>query len=327
LCSATKAWSLACASLLAACGGSPRECLVGSDCISGECLADDTCAPPSSPDGSVSGSSGGLSTGGGDGSGGSSGGSSGSGSTAGGTTGSPLCDDSFTGTLTRAQVPVGPGLQATFEVAVDAGFDTAGAPQADGGYLWNLAGPFAGDHQELVQTEQMSSEWFGGGYPSASYAAVLSDLSPDLGVFAEDSSAISLAGVASPTQGSGDSELTYTPQVPVLSFPLQLGSSWQTDTSVTGTYDGYPVLADSWFESYAASVDKSGTALLPSGASLPVLRVRTDLVNTFGALVTTQRTYAFVTPCFGTIATVASQLDEPSVEFQNAAEIRRLQQP
>ena len=318
---------------------------MGSDCVSGECLADGRCAPT---DGGSGGSTSGSSTSGGGGSTGGSGGSSSGGSSGGLPTdggaggsdgglagdggaggfdagGGPACDFTFDGTISRAQVPVGPGLQATFEVAEDAGFDTTGQPLGDGGFLWSLAGPFPSDHAVPVQTLPLAGEWFSAQYPSASYAVTLSDLSPDLGVFAANASAIELVGLASPSQGSGETEVGYSPAVPVLSFPLAIGGAWQTNSTVSGTFEGFP--NTTYLESYSSTVDKIGSLIIPSGTSFPVLRVRTDLVRTFGALVTTQRSYAFVTPCFGTVATVVSQLDEPAVEFQNAAELRRLAEP
>ena len=43
-----------------------------------------------------------------------------------------------------------------------------------------------------------------------------------------------------------------------------------------------------------------------------------------GGFFTTQRTYAFVTECFGTVARVVSQQNELSAEFDDAAEVWRL---
>ena len=64
----------------------------------------------------------------------------------------------------------------------------------------------------------------------------------------------------------------------------------------------------------------TGTA----GTTFEVLRVRTELERTVGLLTTTVRTFAFVSECFGTVATVTSEDDEDQVEFSRAAEVRRL---
>ncbi len=236
--------------------------------------------------------------------------------------GAPLCDPTFGPSLSRAQVPVGPGLAATFEVAEDAGFDTSGTSLPDGGLLWDMSGHFSNDHAVVVQTVAPSGSWFGAAFPGASYAVPISDLSPNLGVFSQDASAIDLVGVASPSGGSGDTELTYATPVPVLEFPLGVGASWQTTSTVSGTLSGVP--GWTWVESYTFTADETGVLVLPGGTRLPVLRVRADLTRV-GAM--TQRSYAFVTPCFGTVATVVSQPDELSVEFQSASELRRLAAP
>jgi hypothetical protein len=52
--------------------------------------------------------------------------------------------------------------------------------------------------------------------------------------------------------------------------------------------------------------------------------VATDLTRTVGALVTTQRTFTFVTDCFGPVAVITSQTDETQPEFTSASEVRRL---
>jgi hypothetical protein len=349
LCTATK-WIalLSVTGLVSACNSTP-ECLSGADCASGECQANGTCVIFAGSSGGTSGVASGTASGsggspggtssaavgstGGSGEGTSAGGSSAGSSTSAGNGGSSsggildagpnLC--AFTGTVTSAQYPVGPGLAATYEVSEDAGFDSTGVPQADGGFLWDMSGQFGNDHAVLVQTEAPSSEWFGSNYPTASYAVTLSDTATDLGVFAVGTTAISLLGVASPSGGAGDTELTYNPAVAVLTFPFQLDSSWSTNSTVSGTLEGVPDAI--YTEDYTSQVDKTGTVIVPSGTPFPVLRVRTDLTRTVGLVVLTQTTYAFVTPCFGTVATLVSQFDELQTEFSNPSELERLAAP
>jgi hypothetical protein len=223
---------------------------------------------------------------------------------------------------------VGPNLAATYQISDDAGFDSTGVPQGDGGFLWDMSGTFGDDHAIVVQTEPLAAEWFGSNYPGASYAVTLSDSSTDLGIFGTGANAITLLGVASASGGGGDTELTYSPAVSVLSFPFQIGSTWSTNSTVSGTFDGVPDYTYS--EDYTSQVDKSGTVIIPSGTPFPVLRVRTDLTRTLGLVVLTQRTYAFVTPCFGTVATLVSQLGGPlagPTEFSNPSELERLAAP
>src|SRR5262245_5089448 len=96
-----------------ACAASPDPaCHVGADCASGVCNADGTCGadPTASTSSSGSGGASSSSTGGG--------GAGGSGGTGGeGAGGSPGCVANKDGLIDRAEVPLGPGLHATFKVA------------------------------------------------------------------------------------------------------------------------------------------------------------------------------------------------------------------
>lgn len=337
MCTATNRLPLLAVFCLAtACSDGTPACLTGADCASGECRTDGTCVLSASSSGGANGSSGSTASSGSSGgaggtstasgtSGGTASGSSGGGSSSSGLgdAGPNLC--AFTGTVTSAQYPVGPNLAATFEIAEDAGFDSTGVPQGDGGFLWDMAGKLGNNHAVLVQTLAPSSEWFGGNYPAASYAVTLSDTATDLGIFSTSAGAISLLGVASPSGGAGDTELTYNPPVAILAFPFQIGSAWSTSSDVSGTLEGVPDAI--YAEAYSSQVDKWGTVVVPSGTPFPVLRVRTDLTRTVGLAVLTQRTYGFVTPCFGTVATLVSQYDEPQVEFSNPSELERLAAP
>ena len=76
-------------------------------------------------------------------------------------------------------------------------------------------------------------------------------------------------------------------------------------------------------EGYSSQVDAAGTLATPFG-DFDVLRVRTTLVRQVGVLTTTIRSFAFASECFGTVATVTSQNNEPSAEFSSLAEVRRL---
>jgi len=89
---------------------------------------------------------------------------------------------------------------------------------------------------------------------------------------------------------------------------------------VNGTTTGVP---SSYTESYDAKVDAAGEVVTPF-STFHVLRVRTVLTRTVGALPTVVRTFAFVTDCFGPVVTLTSNPNETQDEFTQAAEIRRL---
>ena len=284
----------------------PPMCHVGADCASGVCNADGTCA-------ASTGSGSGTGTGTGGGSTGTGGGT--------GTGGSGICMPNGDGVITRQEVPLQAGLHANFRAAENAGVSTAGTMSPDGSRTWDLSVTFSGDHAEDVETLSLSTQWFGKDFAGASYAARLSDTSDLLGVFQLTDSALELVGVASPMPGSTQTELHYSPPVTVLAFPLQMGAAWSTTlTTVTGQAQGVTVFYN---EGYQSSVDAHGTLKTPY-ATFPVLRVNTLLTRNVGGLVTTTRTYAFVTDCFGNVANLVSNQDEPAVEFTTAAEVTRL---
>ncbi len=287
--------------LAAACSVySNPACRVGADCASGVCDADGMCGVPSS------GGTGGATT------------TTGTSASSGG---SATCSPNHDGTITRAEVPIAPGLHSTFLAAEDAGVNTAGTTGEDGGTTWDLSVTFSGDHDEAVDTLALGPQWFGAAYPGASYAAVLSDTSPLLGIFTLSDSALTLVGVASPAAGSTQTELHYSPGVTVLAFPLQMNATWSTTSTVTGVADGVDVL---YTETYDSTVDAAGALKTPY-ADFDVLRVDTLLTRVVGVLVTTTRTFSFVTECFGNVATMVSNTDDTlTVDFTTAAEVSRL---
>lgn len=235
---------------------------------------------------------------------------------------STFCMPDRDGKITRAEMPLREGLYATFEVAADAEVDTAGETLEDGSRAWDLDVEFAGDRRVLLEAQEPTGRWFSTDFPDATYVAELSASSDLLGIFKLDDDALSLLGVVSPEDGLTATKLTYDPPVTILDFPIEQDKSWETETSISGTAQG--VLAF-YSEDYSSQVDAHGTMATPYG-SFPVLRVRTDLSRLVGLLGTDIRTYAFVSECFGTVATIVSEDNEEEVEFTTAAEVRRLTQ-
>lgn len=284
-------------------------CRVGADCASGVCASSGVCEPIASGSGGTGGS--GTTTG-------SSGTTTGSSGSTG--TGAATCSPKHNGVITRNEVPLAPGLHATFRAAESVGVDTAGTVNPDGSHAWDLSVTYSGDHAEVVDTLALGTQWFGKDFPGASYAAVLSDTSNLLGIFTLSQTALTLVGVASPTSSSTQTELHYSPGVTVLAFPLQANATWSTTSTVTGTDAGLTVF---YSETYQSSVDASGSLKTPF-AVFDVLRVNTLLTRVVGGLVTTTRTFSFVTECFGSVASIVSNTDELTVEFTTAAEVSRL---
>lgn len=292
--------ALACSS-----GSSAVACHAGADCASGICSSDGTCAPPSNDPDAASADAGNGADATGD---------------APGNDSAPLgCSANGDDVISAAEVPLKAGLHATFRTATNVTFDTAGQLQ-NGVRTWDLSVALPGDQNAIVETLPVAGTWYAGSFPTATYATKLSASSDLLGVFRVGSTALEILGVVSPASGVTQTNVSYSPPAASLQFPLQMGSKWTTTSSASGTVNGGAVF---YTDTYDSQVDAKGTLKTPFG-SFPVLRVRVLLTHTVGIVPLTTRTFAFVTDCFGTVATITSQSNEQSVEFTSAAEVKRL---
>ncbi len=307
---------LLCAALLA-CPGREPECRVGADCASGACLADGTCAP-------LVQDAGGSSDGGDAGEpvqrdGGFDGGTDAGAD--GGIDGGLGCSPDGDGLITRREMPIAAGLRATYRVATDvSGLDTAGTALPDGGREWSFAGALPNDRSVLVEAMPLQGKWFEAKFPSATYAARLSEKDDLLGVFQATPDALFLLGVVSPSSGAFRTELTYDPPAKILSFPISASATWQSTSTVTGLATG---VYAAYTEKYESHVDRTGEVVTPF-SRFGVQRVRVTLTRTVGFSVTVTRSLLFAAECFGTVATVVSRPNESQAEFSAASEVRRL---
>lgn len=287
--------------LVASCASADKACRVGADCASGVCLADGTCEITAGDDAGAT----------------SDGAPARDGSTR---DGGGSCSPNRDNMVARDEVTLGPGLRAPFRIARDATLSTAGTTRGDGTRSWNLGGALTGDHDVQVETLPIAGQWFASSFAGATYASKLSDAQDLLGVFEVTSAALLLRGVVSPQAGNLRTELVYDPPVVVLAFPLRMGGSFRTTSTITGLASG---VFSTYQEAYESDVDARGDLTTPYG-DFPVLRVRVVLRRTIGLLTTTVRSYLFVAECFGTVAAVTSQDNEASIEFTRATEARRL---
>lgn len=296
--------------------GDGRACRVGADCASGMCGPDGTCVegPGTAP--TSSGSSGNPEDGG----------PGPDGQVLppddGGGLAIPGCVANKDGTITREEVPIQAGLRATFRVAEDVEISTAGTDIGNGRRKWDLSAALPNDASVLVETLPLTGKWYAPKYQSATYATQLRKSSDLVGVFETAPGALKLRGVVSPDEGLYKTELTNDPPVSMLEFPLAAGKAWTSKTTVSGVAQGV-ALIPTYTEDYSAQVDAEGELVTPLG-KFDVLRVRVDLTRTWGFSVTTLRTYAFITECYGNVASIASKDNEKNVEFTRAAEVRRI---
>lgn len=292
------------------CATSGPECSRGADCASGACSATGRCVPPFEVDAATDAPTD-VDV------------------DAGADVGEPLeagpvgdagCVPNKDFRITREEMPLGAGLRATYKVAKDADISTAGTPLVDGTRAWDLSADLPGDALALVETQRLDGKWFAGDFAGASYATKLSVRSELLGVFELTPAALKLRGVVSPEDGLTKTNVAYTPAVDVLAFPLEAGKAFSTTSTVSGFASG---VFSTYSEKYESSVDARGTLKTPLG-TFTVLRVRTTLTRTVGILVTVVRSFAWVTECYGTVATATSADNEANAEFTRSSEVRRI---
>ena len=285
----------------AGCGGAPTEqsCQHDSDCPSSFCKADGTCAP-AEIDGGMVGSDA----------------PAGSGTDA--STGA--CTPNHDGTISADEVPLIAGRMANFRIATNATVSTAGQVGSGGARTWDLSTQLSGDADVAVTLIAPTGQYWATAFPTATYATPLSAGSDVLGLFEVGATEVTLVGLVSPASG-GTTNLKYSPPATILKLPFKAGDTWTSSSTVSGTLSG---VASNYTEKYTSRVDAVGTMTTPYGA-FPVLRVATDLSDLqLTVPFNSNRTFAWVAECFGTVATVTSQANETGSEFTNAAEVKRL---
>lgn len=230
-----------------------------------------------------------------------------------------VCQPNRDGVIERSEVTLMAGLSAKFSVANDATWSTA-PDDVEGVPTWDLAQSFPSDETVLIELRDPSGQWFETSFPDAHYFTPLSSNSDLFGVYQVTDDEVLLVGVVSPEDDLFVTELEYDPPVPVLKFPLQEGDMWSVESDVSGTFEG---VLSVYTETYVFEADNAGDLLTPFG-TFPSIRVRSALDREVGLLTTVIRSFAFITECFGTVATVASQDNEDAVEFTDVAELRRI---
>ena len=234
---------------------------------------------------------------------------------------SGLCAPNHDGMISAVELPLIAGRMATFRIATNASWSTAGQANLDGSRTWDLTAQLSGDGDHAVTLGSPVGAWWAHDFATATYAAQLASSSTVLGVFNVSVTGVTLLGVVSPEGGSTRTELTYSPPATILVLPFGNGATWTTTSTVSGYAGGVP---GGYTEHYQSRVDQVGTMKTPYG-EFPVLRVATDLTRTSGVVtVLTKRSFAWIAECFGSVATVQSQNFGSGAEFSDDAEVRRL---
>jgi len=297
------------AALAAGCGNDDVQCRGEGDCPTGQQCVLGECRPEVNHDGAVF--DGGVD------------GRADAGSDAmvdGGADGGGVCEYVDDGIITRDEMVIEVGLGATYRVNQTAPVtvDLVGTPSG-GEPLWDFTGTTPSDQSVVDELLPVAGTWFAADFPTATYIA---HLDPDTyGVFRVTPQALSMIGIASVT--ANETLMTYDVPVDLLRFPIALNDHYVISTTSTGTYSWTPFWTIE--ETYDVTVDARGRVVVPAG-SFHALRIRTNLhqVIPFTVFTVDRTLYIWVTECFGIVARITSQDDEPQNIFTEAAEFRRM---
>ena len=235
------------------------------------------------------------------------------------------------GALGADELPVVLGVplryQAVTDPAAEISVDVEGTASASA-RVWDFTTALPGEALFSVTAMPLADQWYAGHFTDApafvdgvgAYVAPLSDEMD--GVFEKRAAVLVLLGVASLEEGR--TAITYDPPIVVLSFPLEVGRSWVTETVGSGTYEYSPFYLSS--DVYDSAIDAQGTAETAAGV-LPVLRLRLEQQVTIGLLAVTQRKYTWLSPCIGVIAQVESDTGETEAAFTTARHARHVAAP
>lgn len=231
------------------------------------------------------------------------------------------CTFNGDGTITRSEESFTVGLGALF--AVNSAGSTVPVNNVQQNGVWDFSAAVSGEAKQFDQLVDPSGQWWAADFTGATYGERIDDGQQAYGVFRVSGDKLEMMGVVSQQSGVNQTELKYATPIVALQFPLSVGTTWTSESDVSGTADGVLFYAH---EKYVFSVDQRGTTRVPA-ASFDTLRLKMSYTQTYGALVTTRITYLHLAECYGAVARVRSQDNETSADFTQAAEYRRLANP
>jgi hypothetical protein len=228
------------------------------------------------------------------------------------------CSFNSDGVIQRSEAPILIGLGALYAVnPAGSTVPVNNTPTASG---WDFSAAVANEAKVFDQILSPSGQWWSADFPTATYAEKLEDGQSILGVYLATADSIELLGLVSEQSGFQETELKYTTAIPVLKFPIAVNDHYTAESDISGLVNG---IAFAGNDSYDITVDKRANTKVPAG-TFDTLRLRINYKETVGFVDTTRVTYLHMTECYGAIARVRSQDNEPSNDFTQAAEYRRL---
>ncbi|MFO0556828.1 MAG: hypothetical protein U0269_02295 [Polyangiales bacterium] len=237
--------------------------------------------------------------------------------------GGPSCVPNNDGVIERSELPYVVGTQALFVVNDDnttvEAINTAPTMGAMG-LEWDFSAAKPGDRRVLDDVQNPMGRWWQPFYPTANFALAVDRAGSNWALYRSTDTALQI--LATVSRDTGRTNVAFTPAVDAIRFPLREGSTWTVTSAGNGAFNG---IATSTVNTYRFTVDRRGTVLTPA-TRFSALRLRMDLDQTVTGTVIrrTQRTYLFLSECWGLVARIASVDNETAEEFTRASEYRRL---
>ncbi len=223
------------------------------------------------------------------------------------------CLPNLDGAFDRAELPSALRNAASYLVSQNTTIDLQGSEI-------DLRAEFSGEEKLELAALPLLGQWFASEFDADSIVVPLSGAGDTLGVLRFSESALQLLGIVSTLEGH--TLLHYQSPIDLYRFPFQVGSSWTSESSVTGTLASVPYVGT---DTYEVSVPSMDAVLLPHLRFNSAYRVQTTVTSDSGAagVVITRQQTSLLSECFGEITRALSQDNESDPNFTAAAELWR----
>jgi hypothetical protein len=223
------------------------------------------------------------------------------------------CLPNLDGVFEQSEMPVQLRNAVPFLVAQNATVDLRGNEI-------DLRNEIAGEEKLDLVALPLEGQWFADEFAPGNIVVPLSGAGDTLGVLRLTESALLLEGIVSTQEGH--TLLHYQSPIELYRFPLAVGSSWTSESAVSGTLASVPYNGS---DTYEVSVPSTAAVLLPHLRFQSAYRVHTTVTSDSGAagVIVTRQQISLLSECFGEITRALSQDNENDINFTAASELWR----
>ena len=239
------------------------------------------------------------------------------------------CLPNLDGKVSNEELAAALDISVSYLIGKNRAVDLVGVTDGSGKRVWDFSKDYADDAKIEIAATSLVGRWYQASFPDGQWVAPADAAESTEGVYSADDQAIYLHGLASkeenPAAPLGKTLIAYKQKVAVYRFPLELGASWISVGEVENAMaNGLPYTGT---HTYEVKDDGTGELQLHDFTFTQAHRIRTTLTITgpIGADVVKRQT-GFVSECFGEVLRATAAVDEPNVDFTQAAELRRVGQ-